>query len=136
MCATEVEVDILTGVHQINRVDLLEDTGDSMSPCIDIGQIEGAYIMGLGFWTTEKTVYNSEGRILTDRTWNYKIPCALDIPIDFRVKFPKDNPNPNGVLHSKGIKAIFVKTVVFTYLDYDVLQQLPNHPYVLHVQFL
>ncbi|KAF2897493.1 hypothetical protein ILUMI_08680, partial [Ignelater luminosus] len=101
VCATEIEVDILTGIHQVVRVDLLEDTGDSMSPLIDIGQVEGAFMMGLGFWTTEKPVFDHEGRILTDRTWNYKIPGALDIPVDFRVKFPKDNPNPNGILHSK-----------------------------------
>ncbi|KAF2900359.1 hypothetical protein ILUMI_05828 [Ignelater luminosus] len=101
VCATEIELDILTGIHQVVRVDLLEDTGNSMSPCIDIGQVEGAFIMGLGFWTTENPVFDDEGRILTDRTWNYKIPGALDIPIDFRVKFPKNNPNPNGVLHSK-----------------------------------
>ncbi|KAF2895406.1 hypothetical protein ILUMI_10770 [Ignelater luminosus] len=101
VCATEIEVDILTGIHQVVRVDLLEDTGNSMSPFVDIGQVEGAFIMGLGFWTIEKPVFDNEGRILTDRTWNYKIPGALDIPIDFRVKFPKNNPNPNGVLHSK-----------------------------------
>ncbi|KAF2883573.1 hypothetical protein ILUMI_22637 [Ignelater luminosus] len=101
VCATEIEVDILTGIHQVARVDLLEDTGESMSPSIHTGQVEGAFMMGLGFWTTEKPVFDNEGRILTDRTWNYKIPCVLDIPIDFRVKFPKDNPNPNGVLHSK-----------------------------------
>ncbi|KAF2904753.1 hypothetical protein ILUMI_01423 [Ignelater luminosus] len=101
VCITEVEVDILTGIHQITRVDILEDTGTSMSPLIDIGQVEGAFIIGLGLWTTEKIVLDKEGRLLTNRTWNYKIPCALDIPIDFRVRFPKNNPNSVGVLNSK-----------------------------------
>ncbi|KAF2885005.1 hypothetical protein ILUMI_21179 [Ignelater luminosus] len=97
----ETEVDILTGLYQIKRVDLIEDAGNSMSPEIDIGQVEGAFIMGLGYWTSEQIIFNSEGELLTNRTWTYKPPGVKDIPVDFRVKFPKNNPNPIGVLHSK-----------------------------------
>lgn len=102
MCATEVEVDILTGKHLITRVDLMEDTGNSMSPEIDIGQVEGAYVMGQGYWTTEEVVMSEKGEILSKNTWTYKPPGAKDIPLDFRVKFPKNNPNPIGILKSKG----------------------------------
>ncbi|EFA13013.1 xanthine dehydrogenase/oxidase [Tribolium castaneum] len=101
VCATEVLVDVLTGQHIISRVDLIEDTGQSMSPAIDIGQVEGAFVMGMGYYTTEKIVYNYEGKILTNNTWTYYPPGPKDIPVDFRVKFPKDNPNPVGVLKSK-----------------------------------
>ena len=95
-------MDILTGQHIVSRVDLLEDVGQSMSPLVDIGQIEGAFIMGLGYYTTEEIIHNYEGKILTDRTWNYRPPGAKDIPVDFRVRLKKNNPNPAGVLHSKG----------------------------------
>ncbi|XP_017770615.1 PREDICTED: indole-3-acetaldehyde oxidase-like [Nicrophorus vespilloides] len=101
VAAAEVEVDILTGCHVIQRVDLLEDTGDSMSPAIDIGQVEGAYIMGLGFWTCEEIVMDKHGELLTNRTWNYKTPGAKDIPVIFNVKFPENNPNPRSPLKAK-----------------------------------
>jgi len=98
----EVELDILTGQHLILRADVLEDCGISLSPEVDLGQIEGAFVMGLGLYTSEELVYQEDtGRLLTDRTWNYKVPGAKDIPIDFRVEMRKDAPNPIGVLKSK-----------------------------------
>ncbi|CAH0562394.1 unnamed protein product [Brassicogethes aeneus] len=101
VCAAEIEIDILTGSYQILRVDLLEDAGDLISPQVDIGQIEGAYVMGLGYYLTEQLVVDENGKILSDRTWNYKPPGPKDLPINFRVKFPKNNPNKVGVLKSK-----------------------------------
>lgn len=100
--AAEIELDVLTGLHQVTRVDILEDVGDTMNPEIDIGQIEGAFVMGMGYFTTEKVVVGENGEILSNRTWNYTPPGAKDIPIDFRIKLPGKNPNPVGVLKSKG----------------------------------
>lgn len=101
--ATEVVIDILTGQVQILRVDILEDTGVSMSPGIDIGQIEGAFMMGIGYFLYEKLVYDREtGLLLTDRSWTYHPPGAKDVPIDFRITLIQNNPNPAFVLRSKG----------------------------------
>lgn len=101
-CTAEVQVDLLTGEHNIIRVDLLEDVGQSMSPEIDVGQIEGAFIMGMGYYTCENLIYDDKGGLLSNSTWTYKIPGVKDIPADFRVKFRQDSTNPVGVLNSKG----------------------------------
>ncbi|KAL1140403.1 hypothetical protein AAG570_000335 [Ranatra chinensis] len=99
---TEVEIDLLTGQYHTKRVDLMEDAGQSMSPEVDVGQVEGAFVMGLGYFTSEELIYmNETGSLLTNRTWNYKPPGCKDIPIDFRVTLRKNSVNPVGVLRSK-----------------------------------
>ncbi|CAL8082604.1 unnamed protein product [Orchesella dallaii] len=100
--ATEVEIDCLTGESKIVRVDIIEDAGKSLNPEIDIGQVEGALIMGIGFWTTEKLIYsNGSPGLLTYNTWQYKPPLPKDIPEDIRITLLKDAPNPYGILRSK-----------------------------------
>ncbi|XP_043258855.1 indole-3-acetaldehyde oxidase-like [Colletes gigas] len=99
---TEVEIDVLTGQQMIHRVDIMEDAGRSMNPEIDLGQIEGAFVMGLGYWTSEDLMYDpNSGQLTNYRTWNYKPPGAKDIPIDFRVYFRRNAPNRMSVLRSK-----------------------------------
>ncbi|KAI5646251.1 molybdopterin-binding domain of aldehyde dehydrogenase domain-containing protein [Phthorimaea operculella] len=115
VCVMEVEVDILTGNHEVRRLDLLEDTGRSLNPEIDVAQIEGALVMGLGYWTSEKLEYDQQtGKLLTDRTWNYKPPGIKDIPADMRIYFRRNAMNPFGVLQSKatGEPALCLATTV------------------------
>jgi xanthine dehydrogenase/oxidase len=84
--ASEVEIDVLTGEFAILRADILYEPGKSPNPAIDIGQIEGGYIQGVGFATTEEVVYDDVGRLVTDNIWSYKPPCSKTIPLDFRVR--------------------------------------------------
>ena len=86
---SEVEIDVLTGEFTILRADLLYDAGKSPNPAIDVGQIEGAYVQGVGFATTEELVYDHHGRLVTDNIWSYKPPCSKTIPLDFRVRMHK-----------------------------------------------
>jgi len=99
---TEVEIDVLTGEYKVVRVDLIEDAGKSLSPGIDIGQIEGGYVFGQGLWTTERIVHDEHtGKLLTGGTWDYKPPESKDIPEDLRITLLSNAPNAFGVLRSK-----------------------------------
>lgn len=83
-CA-EVTIDTLTGEMRTDRVDILHDVGHSLNSAIDIGQIEGAFVQGMGWLTTEELVYDASGKLRTHAPSTYKIPCASDVPEDFRV---------------------------------------------------
>lgn len=99
---SEVEVDLLTGEKTILRSDLFFDCGRSLNPAVDIGQIEGAFIMGMGICTMEEVLVEPKtGKLLSDSTWTYKIPTAADIPRKFNVTFLKDSPNIRSVMSSK-----------------------------------
>uniref|UniRef100_A0A1X7TMW0 Aldehyde oxidase/xanthine dehydrogenase a/b hammerhead domain-containing protein n=1 Tax=Amphimedon queenslandica TaxID=400682 RepID=A0A1X7TMW0_AMPQE len=75
-----------------------------INPEIDVGQVEGAFVMGLGYFLTERVVYDKDtGALLTHNTWEYKPPTTKDIPIDFRVELLKNAPNPLGILGSKAV---------------------------------
>ncbi|HKS28347.1 MAG TPA: molybdopterin cofactor-binding domain-containing protein [Pyrinomonadaceae bacterium] len=83
--ATEVEIDVLTGETTILRTDILFDAGKSLNPCLDVGQVEGAFVQGAGMMTSEQLMYEETGRLYSNGTWDYKPPQSLSIPIDFRV---------------------------------------------------
>ncbi len=92
---TEVTVDLTTGEMKVERVDVLHDVGRSLNPAIDIGQIEGGFVQGMGWLTTEELVYDADGRLLTHAPSTYKIPVASDVPADFRVAlFDNENHEP------------------------------------------
>ncbi|XP_050344173.1 uncharacterized protein LOC126769429 isoform X2 [Nymphalis io] len=131
VCSAEVHLDVLSGTHIVNRVDLLEDTGRSLNPDLDVGQIEGAFVMGLGLWTSEHLIYDASGQLLTNRTWTYKPPGACDIPVDFRVSFSRNSINNNGVLGSKatGEPALVLAVVVIHALHEAIVEARKEYGY-------
>ncbi|MEP5730281.1 MAG: xanthine dehydrogenase molybdopterin binding subunit [Sulfitobacter sp.] len=90
---TEVVIDTLTGENRILRADILHDAGASLNPAIDIGQIEGGYVQGAGWLTTEELVWDDEGALKTHAPSTYKIPACSDRPDVFNVAL-WDQPNP------------------------------------------
>lgn len=82
---SEVLVDITTGEMKVTRVDIVHDVGRSLNPAVDIGQIEGGFVQGMGWLTTEELVFTKDGRFASHAPSTYKIPCSSDVPEHFRV---------------------------------------------------
>jgi xanthine dehydrogenase large subunit len=96
---SEVTIDTLTGEMRVDRVDILHDVGRSLNPAIDMGQIEGGFVQGMGWLTTEELVFDQEGRLRTHAPSTYKIPCASDVPADFRVRLYASPGNPADTIY-------------------------------------
>ena len=90
---TEVVVDVLTGEHRVLRADILHDCGDSLNPAVDLGQVEGGYVQGVGWLTTEELWWNDSGELGTHSPSTYKIPTCSDLPPDFRVELAQNMAN-------------------------------------------
>lgn len=103
MAVSEVEVDVLTGQHELLRTDILHDVGNSINPLIDKGQVEGAFVQGLGWVTSEEMKYTKNGHLLNHSPDTYKIPVITDIPQDFRVELLDKAPNPTVIKKSKAV---------------------------------
>ena len=99
----EVELSGLTGEHRLRRVDILQDAGRSLSPAIDRGQVEGAFVQGVGWLTCEEVLFDAQGALRTHSPDTYKVPAFGDVPTDFRVELLQNAPQA-GVVH--GSKAV------------------------------
>jgi xanthine dehydrogenase large subunit len=100
----EVIVDTLTGEYKLLRTDILHDVGASLNPAIDIGQVEGGFIQGVGWLTSEELVWNDKGKLMTSGPASYKIPAVADMPLDLRVTLVENRKNPEDtVFHSKAV---------------------------------
>lgn len=99
----EVEVDGFTGEHRVLRVDIVQDVGESVSPLIDRGQVEGGFIQGLGWLTIEELVWDDTGRLRTDGAATYKIPSWSEVPPVFNVSFLPRAAQAGVVMGSKAV---------------------------------
>ncbi len=132
---SEVIVDTLTGEYKMLRTDILHDVGASLNPALDIGQVEGAFVQGMGWLTMEELVWNGKGKLMTNGPASYKIPAIADMPLDLRVNLVENRKNPEDtVFHSKAVGeppfmlgiAVWcaIKDAVASLADYRVQPQI------------
>jgi xanthine dehydrogenase large subunit len=126
---SEVVIDTLTGETRLLRADLLHDAGRSLNPALDIGQVEGAYVQGLGWLTSEELVWHPEtGRLLTHAPSTYKIPTANDVPAVFHTAL-FDNANAQDSIHRS--KAVGEPPILLPFSAFlairDAISAVGNH---------
>ncbi|MGA8120023.1 xanthine dehydrogenase molybdopterin binding subunit [Rouxiella badensis] len=135
VACSEVLIDTLTGEYRLLRADILHDVGDSLNPAIDVGQVEGGFVQGMGWLTCEELVWSSKGRLETSGPASYKIPAIADVPQDLRVKLVENRKNPEDtVFHSKAVGEppfmlgisvwCAIKDAIASVADYRLLPEL------------
>lgn len=125
----EVAVDTLTGEHKVLAVDILHDVGKSLNPAIDLGQIEGGFIQGMGWLTTEELVFDESGRLLTHAPSTYKIPTASDRPARMNIALWAQGRNTEPTIHRSkavGEPPFMLANAVFCALTQAVAAAVPE----------
>ncbi len=132
---SEVTIDTLTGEYRVTQVDILHDTGRSLNPAIDKGQIEGGFIQGMGWLTTEELVFDGQGNLRTHAPSTYKIPACSDRPAVMNIELYKKGRNVEATIHrSKAVgeppfmlaNSVFlaIRDAVASVADYQLSPQL------------
>jgi len=125
---TEVVIDTLTGEHKVLAADLLHDAGRSLNPAVDLGQIEGGFIQGMGWLTTEELVFGSDGRLQTHAPSTYKIPTASDRPARMDIRLWARGENAEPTIHRSkavGEPPFMLAISVFSALSAAVAAAVP-----------
>jgi xanthine dehydrogenase large subunit len=128
---SEVAMDTLTGENRILRVDILHDVGRSLNPAIDLGQIEGGFVQGAGWLTTEELVWDAQGRLLTHAPSTYKIPVASDRAPDMRVQLFQRGENIEDTIYKSkavGEPPLMLSISVLLALSHAVAACGPGYP--------
>jgi xanthine dehydrogenase large subunit len=98
-----VAIDTLTGESRVLRADLLHDVGQSINPALDIGQIEGGFVQGMGWLTSEELHWRADGKLMTHAPSTYKIPTAADVPAVFNVALYANANREDSIHRSKAV---------------------------------
>ena len=127
----EVIVDTLTGEYNILRTDILHDVGRSINPAIDIGQIEGGFVQGAGWLTSEELWWNDKGILKTHAPSTYKIPTGRDMPKDFRVALYEGENQEDTIYRSKAVgePPLMLGTSVFLAIK-DAIASVKPRPHL------
>jgi xanthine dehydrogenase large subunit len=127
--AAEVAVDTLTGESRVLRAELLQDCGRSLNPAIDLGQIEGAFVQGMGWLTTEELWWDGEGHLRTHGPSTYKIPGSRDVPPVFNARILRDAPNREAtIFRSKAVGEPPLMLAISVWLAIrDAIASLADH---------
>uniref|UniRef100_A0A3B4ULP1 Aldehyde oxidase 5 n=1 Tax=Seriola dumerili TaxID=41447 RepID=A0A3B4ULP1_SERDU len=114
-CCSEVEIDCLTGDHKNIRTDIVMDVGKSINPALDIGQVEGGFVQGVGLYTIEELQFSSDGVLMTRGPSQYKVPALCDVPAELNVHLLANAGNPRAIYLSKGIgePPVFFGSTIF-----------------------
>ena len=102
-CCAEVAIDALTGEMKVLGIDILHDVGSSLNPALDLGQVEGAFVQGMGWLTMEELVFDGKGRLTTHAPATYKIPVASDIPERFNTRLHMRPNKTDSIYRSKAV---------------------------------
>ncbi|MBB3955400.1 xanthine dehydrogenase molybdopterin binding subunit [Novosphingobium sediminicola] len=126
---SEVVIDTLTGEHKVLRTDILHDAGRSLNPAIDLGQVEGGFIQGMGWLTTEELVFHPDGRLLSHAPSTYKIPTASDRPAHMDIRLWERGENVEPTIHRSkavGEPPFMLAISVFSALSEAVMAAAPG----------
>jgi xanthine dehydrogenase large subunit len=126
----EVEIDTLTGENRTRRVDILHDVGRSLNPAIDRGQIEGGFVQGMGWLTTEECWWDGQGQLRTHAPSTYKIPVSSDVPEAFHVKLWERGENREDTIHRSkavGEPPLMLAIAVHSAIGQALAAALPGH---------
>jgi xanthine dehydrogenase large subunit len=122
---SEVIIDTLTGENRLLRVDILHDCGKSLNPAIDIGQIEGGFVQGAGWLTSEELWWNDKGELRTYAPSTYKIPTSSDVPTDFRVQMLESAANKEETIFRS--KAVGEPPIMLALSVFNALTDAVSH---------
>lgn len=127
---SEVLIDTFTGELKVTQVDILHDVGHSLNPAIDIGQIEGGFVQGMGWLTTEELVFDDQGRLRTHAPSTYKIPTASDVPAAFTTRLFESGGNRSETIYRSkavGEPPVMLAISVFSAITDAIASLKPGH---------